>query len=322
MHLVMIMEVVVPVEPLVLRMHGGRQPRTARSSAKAVGWPLRRPLCATTSQRTAANTASPTLSPSSLRSKSQCCARGVRASSTLLVSHRGRRRARSARDRDNALYVRAAQGIRRPLSSVYRKVRRLYDPHHRRGPFSAAEDARLPELLALHGRAWTKIGDMLGRSAESVRDHVLVLGNHQRGQWAADEKQRLAAALERAGEGSAGPPWADVARAVGTRTAQQCMERCREAGATEKIHKASPRYAHMLHTLVAAVAATGAVRVADVDFPAVAAAMHEFRISGPAARRRFRTLCTRVPRALERPLPDIITDLQRIIAWLPHTPQG
>ena len=68
-----------------------------------------------------------------------------------------------------------AKGLNRPLSSVYRKVVRMYDTRNYMGRYTKEEERRLLQLHRRHGASWIEIGEAMGRSAASVKDKIRLL---------------------------------------------------------------------------------------------------------------------------------------------------
>lgn len=101
-----------------------------------------------------------------------------------------------SKDMRKDFYRLIAQGLDRPLFSVYRRVIRMYDQKNHIGKYTPQEIARLRELRRTHGNDWAKIGAELGRSAGSVRDRCrLMKESCQYGTWKPDEEYRLANAV-------------------------------------------------------------------------------------------------------------------------------
>lgn len=133
------------------------------------------------------------------------------------------------KDMRKDFYRQIAHGLDRPLFSVYRRVIRMYDQKNHIGKYTPEEISKLRELRQLHGNDWARIGNVLGRSAASVRDRCRLMKDSCRyGTWKPDEERRLANAvyelsgLQPGEEVHHGLCWADVAAKVKTRTEKQC----------------------------------------------------------------------------------------------------
>ncbi|KAJ1738481.1 RNA polymerase I enhancer binding protein [Coemansia sp. RSA 1290] len=58
----------------------------------------------------------------------------------------------------------------RPLQAIYHHVRRKFHPHNYQGAWTAGEDERLQQLVAVHGPAWEAISQQMGRMGTNCRD--------------------------------------------------------------------------------------------------------------------------------------------------------
>jgi len=74
------------------------------------------------------------------------------------------------KDERKQFYKSIAKGISRPLFAIYRKTLRLYDRKNYIGKYSEEEVEKLRNLHTKHGNDWTTIGNLIGRSAASVKD--------------------------------------------------------------------------------------------------------------------------------------------------------
>ena len=90
-------------------------------------------------------------------------------------------------------------GIDRPLNSIYRKCLRLYPkPTTSKGKFSADEIETLKSLYSEHGPNWIKIGTLMNRNPDSVRDkhRCLKCNGENEGFWSEAEMEKLKEAVE------------------------------------------------------------------------------------------------------------------------------
>ncbi|XP_076053058.1 cyclin-D-binding Myb-like transcription factor 1 isoform X2 [Oratosquilla oratoria] len=153
--------------------------------------------------------------------ESYCQDRGVGDPSSIIFQ--------MSKEERKGFYRVVAQGINRPLFSIYRRVIRMYDQNNHMGRYSEEEVEQLRELRRKHSNNWQAIAAHMGRSAASVKDRCRLLKEHcNKGAWKAEEEDRLAAAvydLASALPGeqvTAGISWGEVATRVGTRSEKQC----------------------------------------------------------------------------------------------------
>lgn len=143
----------------------------------------------------------------------------------------------------SGFYRAASKGLRRPLFSTYRRLRRLYDPKNHGGAWSADDCMRLLELYKKHGAKWGLIGEELGRTAQNVFDkhrHLCLMpavdaagndyesGRRSHRQWSTEEEKKLVAyvhELKGVPESdviTSEVPWEAVAVYMKTRSPAQC----------------------------------------------------------------------------------------------------
>ncbi|XP_069997902.1 cyclin-D-binding Myb-like transcription factor 1 isoform X3 [Penaeus vannamei] len=136
-----------------------------------------------------------------------------------------------SKEERSGFYRVIAQGLNRPLFSVYRRVIRLYDNRNHIGKYTSDEVTKLRELRMKHGNNWQAIAAHLGRSAASVKDRCRLLNeNCNRGVWSPEEEDRLAEVVYNLASAlpgeqiqvTSGISWGEVAARVGTRSEKQC----------------------------------------------------------------------------------------------------
>jgi hypothetical protein len=107
------------------------------------------------------------------------------------------------------------------------------------GPFTAMESKQLARLHAVHGNNWSKISEEMGRSMQSVRDHVRYSTPKPAGEWTREEDAALTKAVytvtkKKAGTNiDQGVPWQTVVATIKKsststvfgRTEHQCSRR-------------------------------------------------------------------------------------------------
>ena len=161
---------------------------------------------------------------------------------------------------DLGIYHFLLEGINRPIKLVHQKLKKLCDPNHFKGKWLKTEEEMLLKLYKKHGHDWTKIGELMGRSKDSVIHKIQrilcgpVTKNASRvkntSRWTEDETKRLSKAVEKItnnGTHSNGKKfdsreidWSTVSGAVKTRSAESCRFKwvfdlsIREPGAGKK----------------------------------------------------------------------------------------
>ena len=125
-----------------------------------------------------------------------------------------------------------ATGIERPLNSIYRKCLRLYPkPTTSKGKFSEDEIETLKRLYCEHGPNWIKIGSLMNRNPDSVRDkyRCLKCNGENEGPWSESEIDKLKESVEEI-YGKQKIPilkmnWKKISELVATRTDRQCRSK-------------------------------------------------------------------------------------------------
>jgi len=145
---------------------------------------------------------------------------------------------------DLGIYHILLEGINRPIQLVYQKLKKLCDPTHFKGKWLKSEEEKLLELYNIHGNNWVKIGELIGRSGDSVLHKVqrLLCGPVTKSaprvtntsRWTEDEIERLSKAVGEIRNSwednctdvrkcdSKYIPWSKVAKSVKTRSAESC----------------------------------------------------------------------------------------------------
>ncbi|EDO45516.1 predicted protein [Nematostella vectensis] len=151
--------------------------------------------------------------------------------SVLLFAHKeadkeeGRRWKQFASN--TGFYKQLAKGLCREVFLVYRRARRIYDQDNYKGQFSEEEIKELIRLHGIYGNDWRKIGDIMGRSAQSV-DHRFQLLEGNKGNWTDEEVDCLIEGVRAVSGTVQGEPcynqiyWNAVASYVKTRNPTQC----------------------------------------------------------------------------------------------------
>ncbi|CAO2623156.1 Cyclin-D-binding Myb-like transcription factor 1 [Lemmus lemmus] len=159
-------------------------------------------------------------------------------------------------------YKTISLGLNRPLSSVYRRVIRMYDDRNHVGKYTPEESEKLKKLWQQHGNNWLTIGAAMGRSPSSVKDRCrLMKDNWNTGKWTEEEEQILGDVVheltctEEGEKVTQGVSWAAVAQRVGTRSAKQCRTKWlnylnwKQAGGVEWTRKDEVTLIHRLKEL-------------------------------------------------------------------------
>lgn len=142
---------------------------------------------------------------------------------------------------------------KRHPKNVREFIRKTYTPRALRAgsPFQEADLDRLRLLVNEHGRAWSKIGRLMGRYREDCQHAYLKLedsealgqGAVQEGAWTETELQAYARALAtlRRSPDTEIIDWDCVARQVGTRTPRQCRDHGRIHTRDDATYRRRPR---------------------------------------------------------------------------------
>jgi hypothetical protein len=56
------------------------------------------------------------------------------------------------------------------MHSCFKFIKRRFDTRNYKGKWTQEEEERLADLVDQHGRKWTKISKIIGRTPENVRD--------------------------------------------------------------------------------------------------------------------------------------------------------
>lgn len=108
-------------------------------------------------------------------------------------------------------------------------VRRVWHPDNYRGKFSEEEDALLLSLQAEYGCNWKKIGELMTRMKENVRDRWReIQKNYHKGFWTLEDDEKLVEIIKRLHGGEIPKEdiaWAAVSARIKTRSRQQCRHR-------------------------------------------------------------------------------------------------
>ena len=143
---------------------------------------------------------------------------------------------------DLGIYHILLEGINRPIKLVHQKLKKLCDPNHFKGKWLKTEEELLLKLYKKHGNDWTKIGELMGRSKDSVIHKIqrLLCGPVTKSaarvkntsRWTEDEINRLSKAVEKITNNgtdnnekkidSREIDWSIISGAVKTRSAESC----------------------------------------------------------------------------------------------------
>ncbi|KAI1318341.1 RNA polymerase I enhancer binding protein [Mortierella claussenii] len=135
----------------------------------------------------------------------------------------------------------AARLESRPLLNIYLHIRRMYHPQNNVGQWTKEDDTKLIELHAKHKGQWTKIGNELGRMADSCRDryrnHLKDQDTMVSGPWAPHEDELLLDIMQELAEQQGKATilesshlWTTIAEKMnGKRSRHQCRHRFSQA---------------------------------------------------------------------------------------------
>lgn len=120
----------------------------------------------------------------------------------------------------------------RPLIAVYNYVRRAYDPLGKKGTWTAEEDGKLANAIAVHGMNWGLVSAEVGRTKSDCRDrwrnHVSVRDTKNTGKWTPAEEEALRKAVksvttDKGRSADQDVFWSAVSKALGgSRSRAQC----------------------------------------------------------------------------------------------------
>ncbi|KAH9469273.1 hypothetical protein Pst134EA_009794 [Puccinia striiformis f. sp. tritici] len=83
----------------------------------------------------------------------------------------------------------------RPIMSIWKYVKRAYDPQSKLGRWTKEEELTLQEAQKKYGAAWTQISEVVGRSADDCKDrwrnYTCVQDVKNSGVWSQEEVDRL-----------------------------------------------------------------------------------------------------------------------------------
>ena len=92
----------------------------------------------------------------------------------------------------------AEKVVDRSLQSIYHRVKRIFQPDARKGPWSAKEDAELKAAVEQLGEKWEQISARVGRWAPDCRDryrNYLASNARRTGPWTKEEEKALKEAI-------------------------------------------------------------------------------------------------------------------------------
>lgn len=115
----------------------------------------------------------------------------------------------------------------RVFNSVYKAVRRIYNPLDRAGKWSDEDSLMLVSLQQLHGNEWSTIAKELRRSADSCKDRFTrIEGTPQisKGPFTMEENEALRAAVAEFHNANRPIHWKEVAQKIPTRTFLECKD--------------------------------------------------------------------------------------------------
>ena len=162
-----------------------------------------------------------------------CSHHSIEDPADIVISHRSQSNLKYSKQLKSAFYQYACRHIPRTIFSVYRCLQRILDESNYKGKFTEDEKVLLDKLLALYGRQWKKIGNMMDRSAQSLIDHKRSVGSHK-GSWSEEEEESLIMAMKWVAEqqgvslhqlADVGLPWTAVSQKIPGRTPVQCRHK-------------------------------------------------------------------------------------------------
>lgn len=131
----------------------------------------------------------------------------------------------------NKLYVAVATALEgRPLDAIYARLRRVYTPNSKLGPWTKEQDDILLAAFKQHGRSWKDVAPLVGRGETDCRnryDNDLQYADRLMGPWSDAEVEKLKKIMEAHGSPEGKPQnWKNVGVVFGsTRSPTQIRER-------------------------------------------------------------------------------------------------
>ena len=232
--------------------------------------------------------------------------------------------------KDLDLYPVLVDGINRPVRLIYLKLKKLCNPDHFKGDWTEEEVETLFKLHRQHGNKWTLIGEMLGRSRQSVAHKIqrMVCGSvtkdapkvENTSKWTKDEVDRLLQALPKEAGLNDGKKmeidskeinWNKVSEMVKTRSSESCRAKWvyflswRPHDSSKKIWTKKE-----YNTFIEALSKCGKKHEKDVDWSRM---LTDFDLPGtvPVIRRQWKQLRLRIPMYHQM-------DFQQQVDWLSH----
>ena len=109
----------------------------------------------------------------------------------------------------------------RPNVQVRNRIKLIFHPEYRKGPWTPAEDEALKVAHTIHGPNWRKIGDHIGRLSKDCWARWAYLADHAEGHrlgpWTEQEVDELVDLVVRFREANPGTdiPWTAIAQQLG-----------------------------------------------------------------------------------------------------------
>lgn len=224
--------------------------------------------------------------------------------------------------KDTNFFLEISKNLNRTTDACYAKLtRELKVKRMKTGEFSKEETKIVKQMVKKHGRIYQKIGDMLGRYAQSVQDHHRRIEKEvNSNQWTKEEEASLIQAIKQlTGEENIYQlkrqtiPWREVATLVPSRHEEQCRNHFRRLKIWQLEDLSTPtrwRGEFSVQLIGLIVEANYSVET-DIDWFEISESFREMSPSPSFLQGRFHILKTAIPEYHRKTYEEIIDALRK-----------